>query len=384
MSPEDSARGESRPAVNYEAVWNTLPSVALAIGPDDRIADVNGAAESFFHLSARALRGRTIGELFGDSSRILDLVAQLRKGAVSLGEYDLEMTMPDRSPKIVDLHAAMMADRSGEVLLVIQPQSFAEKMDRSLSHRSAARTVSGMAAMLAHEIKNPLAGISGAAQLLEMNLGDSEHELTALIREEAERIAKLLERVDQFGDSRPIERQPVNIHDVLDRARLSAQAGFAGHVRMIEEYDPSLPPAAGDPDQLMQVFLNLLKNAAEATPQVGGLITIRTSYRPGMRLATPAGGIERLPLQVSISDNGSGVPAAIKRDIFEPFVTSKSTGTGLGLALVSKIITDHGGVVECESDPGWTTFRLLLPVWSEKKRKPRDVKKDAKKKVGSK
>jgi two-component system nitrogen regulation sensor histidine kinase GlnL len=241
-------------------------------------------------------------------------------------------------------------------------------MARSLTHRGAARSVPGMAAMLAHEIKNPLAGISGAAQLLAMQLGDAETELTDLIREEAERINKLLDKVELFGDSRPVTRDPVNIHDVLDRARLSAASGFASHVRFVDDYDPSLPPTPGDADQLMQVFLNLLKNAAEATPQVGGLISIRTSFRPGIRMATPNGGMESLPLQVSISDNGSGVPEAIKRDLFEPFVSSKATGSGLGLAMVSKIVADHGGVVECESDPGWTTFKVLLPVWTERDR----------------
>ncbi|MGG7565605.1 two-component system sensor histidine kinase NtrB [Rhodovulum sp. DZ06] len=352
----------------FEAVWNALPQAALILDENDRFSRVNGAAESFLGLSARALVKRRAPDVFGQSSRVMDLVGQARRGAgVSVGEHGMELSLPDRPPRIVDLHVCSLTDMPGCALLLIHPQSIAERMDRSLTHRAAARSVMGLSAMLAHEIKNPLAGISGAAQLLEMQLGDGETELCELIREEADRVAKLLEKVEQFGDNRPAALEPVNIHDVLDKAKLSAKSGFGQHVRFAEEFDPSLPPTAGDPDQLMQVFLNLLKNAAEAAPKVGGMITIRTSYRPGIRMAAPSGRRESLPLQVLISDNGPGVPDALKRDIFEPFVTSKATGSGLGLALVSKIMADHGGVIECESDPGWTTFRLLLPVWSEPK-----------------
>jgi two-component system nitrogen regulation sensor histidine kinase GlnL len=276
----------------------------------------------------------------------------------------VELTLADGFTNLVNLTASPLPNRSGDVLVSIQPRSLAEKMDRSLSHRSAARSVMGMSAMLAHEIKNPLAGISGAAQLIAMNLGDDDAELTDLIRQEADRIVTLLERVEQFGDNRPTARQPVNIHDVLDRAHRSARAGFAAKTRFVEQFDPSLPPTSGDPDQLMQAFLNLIKNAAEAAPEVGGVITLQTSFRPGMTLAARGGRRESLPLQVTITDNGPGVPDELKADIFEPFVTSKMAGSGLGLALVSKIVADHGGVIECESEPGRTVFRLRLPVWT--------------------
>ncbi|MGM0586333.1 MAG: two-component system sensor histidine kinase NtrB [Pseudomonadota bacterium] len=352
---------------DWAQAWNAAPFAALILDPDDRVEEANNGAEMFFGASARQLRGRNLQAMFGPASRVADLVRQVRELSASLGEHQMELGAMDRPPQVVDIFVSTISDGAGKVLLMIQPQSIAERMDRSLTHRAAARSVSGMAAMLAHEIKNPLAGISGAAQLLGMQLGDEESGLAELIREEAERIAKLLEKVELFGENKPVARAPVNLHDVLDRARLSAASGFAKHVKFAVEYDPSLPPAAGDADQLMQVFLNLLKNAAEATPQVGGMITIRTSYRPGIRMATPGGGAESLPLQVAISDNGGGVPEQIKRDIFEPFVSSKATGSGLGLALVSKIVADHGGVVECESDPGWTTFKVLLPVWNERR-----------------
>jgi two-component system nitrogen regulation sensor histidine kinase GlnL len=353
-------------ARDHAQLWNASPLPAMVIDGENRIADLNAAAETYFSLSAGAARGRQLARYAGEGGMLLELVAQVRRGVESLAQYNVDLAWADQPPRRADLHAAPVDEASGEVLLIVQPRSIAEKMDRSLTHRSAARSVVGMAAMLAHEIKNPLAGISGAAQLLAMSLPDQDQELTDLIREEAERIQKLLERVEQFGDIRPARREPVNIHDVLTRAKLSAKSGFAQHCRFIEEFDPSLPPTPGDPDQLMQVLLNLIKNAAEATPRVGGIITLRTSFLPGVKLSLPGGRRESLPLLVTISDNGSGVPAEIKADIFEPFVTSKVTGSGLGLALVSKIVADHGGIVECESEPGWTTFRLLLPIWSER------------------
>jgi two-component system nitrogen regulation sensor histidine kinase GlnL len=282
---------------------------------------------------------------------------------VSVAQYNVMVGWADQPRQLQNVHAAPLNDGDGEVLLLMHPQGMAEKLDRSLSYRSAARSVTGMAAMLAHEIRNPLAGISGAAQLLEMGLGDADRELTGLIREEAARIGKLVERVEAFGDLRPAQRQALNIHDVLDRARRAAQAGFATHVRFSEDYDPSLPPTAGDPDQLLQVFQNLLKNAAEAAPQVGGTIAIATAFRPGVRMMRPGGRSESLPLLVTVTDNGTGIPENLIRDIFDPFVSSKVNGSGLGLALVSKFISDHGGVVECDSRPGRTRFRVRLPVW---------------------
>ena len=354
-----------------EQVWSALPQPAIVIGPDDCIAAANPASESFFTVSAALLAGRPMTEFAGTTSRIGDLIRRARGGAVSLADHNVDVVMPDGRTRAVDVQVAALDEQSGRVLVLMQPRSIAEQMDRTLTHRAAARSVSGMAAMLAHEIKNPLAGISGAAQLLEMTLGDPERELTTLIREETKRVEKLLERVEAFGDTRPVPKEPVNIHDIIDRARRAAEAGFASHVRFFAEYDPSLPPVPGDADLLMQVFQNLLKNAAEAAPKVGGVIQLRTAYSPGVSIAGVGGRRESLPLLVTVQDNGSGVPPEIRHDIFEPFVTSKSTGSGLGLALVSKIMADHGGVIECDSEPGRTVMKLRFPVWKAPRRATR-------------
>jgi two-component system nitrogen regulation sensor histidine kinase GlnL len=224
--------------------------------------------------------------------------------------------------------------------------------------------VTGLAAMLAHEIKNPLSGIRGAAQLLETDADEDGRALTRLICDEADRIVGLVDRMEIFADERPTERAAINIHSVLERVKAIARNGFARDIRIVEEYDPSLPPVHANRDQLIQVFLNLVKNAAEALAGVAEPeIVFRTAYRPGIRLSMP-GSRSRvsLPLEFSVTDNGPGVPDDLLPYLFDPFVTSKTNGTGLGLALVAKIIGDHGGVIECESQPRRTAFRILMPA----------------------
>ena len=347
---------------DFEAVWGALPIPAMVLSNTTTIEALNSAAENFVGSSSRQLKGKQIGAFVGESSRLMDVLRQASEQWLSVVQYEMEFSWKDKPLPIGTLQANHLGNQQGSLLLLFTPRGLAEKMDRSLASRSAARSVTGMAAMLAHEIRNPLAGISGAAQLLSMNLDDADKELTGLIVAETERIGDLVNRVEKFGDMRPMVRDAVNIHDVIDRTVKLAKAGYADHVRFIEIYDPSLPPTIGDADQLHQVFQNLIKNAAEAVPPVGGVITIKTAFRPGVRLTVPGSAMASLPLEILVADNGKGIPEDLVKDIFDPFVTTKVNGSGLGLSLVSKVLTDHGGVIECESEEGKTIFRILLPV----------------------
>lgn len=353
--------------VDFEVLWHALPSPAIVLGEEREIAMVNAAVEQFLSMSTRTLTGREFSEFAPEGSRLAELLGQAQEYASSLAERGVELLMRDGTTMLVDIQITPLNDveRSRSLLLIIHPRSIAEKMDRNLAHRGAARSVSGMAAALAHEIKNPLAAISGAAQLLQDSASDQEIELTQLIDDEVDRIRRLLDSMEHFTDSRPPMRAPVNIHDALDVTRRAAEAGFGRGVRFVQEFDPSLPATVGDRDQLARAFLNLVKNAAEAVEGKGEII-FRTAYRPGVRLVGAQGrNRQSLPLEVSIIDNGPGISEELAPYIFEPFVTSKASGVGLGLALVSKIIADHGGVIECDSGAGRTSFRILLPVWQE-------------------
>ena len=342
-------------------LWSSLPVPAVLIGPEDEIVSINSAAEGFFNASDKAMRGTPVWDAVAIDAPIEDSFARARKQGTPLFVNDVDVGSGHRAPLQCAVQIAPLNGRPGHMLLMISPRELAGRMTQNFSVKSAAKSAIGMAEMLAHEIKNPLAGITGAAQLLSMNLGSEDLELTDLIVTESRRIVKLLEQVEQFGNLSEPDFQPVNVHDVLDRARRSALLGFGARMKIIEEYDPSLPMAYGDPDQLLQVVLNLVKNASEVAGEEGGTIRLRTYFEHSFRLRRADGSGQSLPLQVEVIDDGPGLPDAIAADIFDPFVSGKENGTGLGLALVSKIVSDHAGWISVTSVPGKTVFRLSLP-----------------------
>jgi two-component system, NtrC family, nitrogen regulation sensor histidine kinase GlnL len=355
------------PSGTADAMLDALPHPIVMVSPDGRIANANVAAESFFDASLSMLRRHSLGDLVPFGSPLLALIDQARNRGAAFNEYKVDLSTP-RNPgeRLVDLHVAPLPERPNHVVVMLQERTIADKMDRQLTHRGAARSVIALAAMLAHEIKNPLSGIRGAAQLLESNASDDDRTLTRLICDEADRIVKLVDRMEVFSDERPIDREPINIHVVLDHVKRLAHSGFARNIKIVEDYDPSLPPVLANRDLLIQLFLNLVKNATESIGDGApdGEIQLTTAFRPGVRIARPGSKTRvSLPLEFCVRDNGPGVPDDLLPHLFEPFVTTKPTGTGLGLALVSKIVGDHGGIIECESQPRQTIFRVLMPMY---------------------
>jgi two-component system nitrogen regulation sensor histidine kinase GlnL len=334
---------------------------------------MNDAAEVWLNLSRNSTLGRVLD---GDEMRtrlriqpsLSPLIDRIMRSDEALYQPNVCFEIGDRAGGHQDRHAAVHAGPAGQVggavTLLLVPLDEAGMQSQSRAVRTAARSAIGMAEMLAHEIKNPLAGIRGAAQLIGMNASPDDREMAEMIVSESKRIVSLLEQVERFGDTSAPNLRAINVHDVLEKVRRSATVGFAKRISIVAEYDPSLPDALGDGDQLTQVCLNLVKNAAEALSDTDGpMIRLRSFYDHTLRLppdaADPTG--RALPLQIEIEDNGPGLPPAMADQVFEPFVSGRENGTGLGLALVSKIITDHGALIRVDSRPGRTVFRISLP-----------------------
>ncbi|PTQ10249.1 two-component sensor histidine kinase [Sphingomonas oleivorans] len=344
-----------RPALSE--LFAALPAPLLTIDGAGQVIDANPAAENLLNLSRAAITGRSIEEMIGHPLTSVSNDAPF-------AAYDIDIVLPVGRPQRADIMVAPLPERQGWRLVVVHGHPPGHMIGRRSGREGGTLTAIGAAAMLAHEIKNPLSGIRGAAQLLEASADPDSRDLTRLIRDEVDRVAALIDRMEGFTDTRPIELGPQNIHAILAHAREVALQGFAKGFAIRELYDPSLPPVMGHRDSLVQILINLLKNAAEAMKSEGGTITLKTAYRHGVRMRMEQGaGHRSLPIEVSVIDEGPGAPPEIEEHLFDPFVTSKRSGGGLGLALVEKLVADHGGMVEYarEGMPPHTVFRLLLP-----------------------
>ncbi len=362
---EADARAGAAPTP--QAMLDALSHPVMAVDDTGHIVFANQAAEQFFGMSAASLARQQLAALVPFASPLTALVGTVKRTGAPVNEYEVELALARGQTRHVDIQGSPLGGQPGATLVMLLERGMAQRMDRQMTHRGAARSITAMAAVLAHEIKNPLAGIRGAAQLIEQNADDGDKALTRLICDETDRIRKLVDHMESFGDTRPLARKPVNIHEVLDHVRGVAKASFAARIRISEVYDPSLPPVLGDRDQLIQVFLNLVRNAADAIADgpapAEGEIALQTGYRPGVRLSIPGSDMRvGLPLEVIVRDNGAGVAPELMSCLFDPFVTTKRNGAGLGLALVARIVNAHGGVIACESAPRRTQFRVLLPM----------------------
>lgn len=355
--------------------WSALPLPAIIIDAAGRIAGMNDLAEAFLNVSRRSAMGQALEgpdmlkrlRIVPPLSEVLDRVREGHEGLNRAGvRFEIGDGLGGHADRVGTVHAGPVPSPEGGSVVMIAPSESAGRLGQGRAVRSAARQAIGMSEMLAHEIKNPLAGIRGAAQLIGMNLPPEDRDLADLIVAESRRIVELLDQVERFGDTSAPKLTQVNVHDVLERVRRSAMVGFGKGLKIVPDYDPSLPAALADNDQLVQVCLNLVKNAAEAIHRAGrdtGTIRMRSFYDGTLRMAPteaePQG--RSLPLQIEIEDDGPGIPENIADEVFEPFVSGRENGTGLGLALVSKIITDHGAWIALDSRPGRTVFRISLP-----------------------
>ncbi len=356
--PDPSKNGPSA-----ESVLGALPAATLVVDTANVIRYANSAAEQLFQSSAPIMTGQSLADIMPPNGPVLNLVEQAAAADAPMSAYGVVLDTPKTGVRTMSVQVAPLVDTPGWIVISLQEQTRAIKIGQQLEHRNSARSMTAMAALLAHEVKNPLSGIRGAAQLLGQSAAEEDRQLTQLICDEADRIVVLVNRMEVFSDDRPFERTPVNIHAVLERVRRIAENGFATDVKFIERYDPSLPPVSGNHDQLVQVFLNLVKNAAEAVPSKGGEIVLTTSFKPGVRVAVSGStGRIQLPLVVTVQDNGPGIPEDLRPYLFDPFFTTKPKGSGLGLALVAKIVSDHGGIIEFESARARTIFKIMLPI----------------------
>ena len=363
ISSEDTYGNEKWANLVLEA----LPNPLIQLGTNNAIVYLNTAAETFFEASMGYLKGLPFTELLPDNTPLLEMVKNVRHSGNSIMDHDLVLEGIRIGVRIVNVGVSPLPGKDGHVVISFFERSLAQRLHNQQQSRGAARSVSGMAAMLAHEVKNPLSGIKGAAQLLAQTIDEQDQPLAKLICDETDRICELVDKMEGFADERPLKRSEVNIHEILNHCIRLATAGFGNRAKFKEEYDPSLPATLGNKDVLIQLFLNLLKNACEAISAEKGEVRITTSYRQGMSVKVGGSGDRLgLPLMITIQDNGIGIPSELLDNLFDPFVTTKSNGTGLGLAFVAKAIADHGGFVEVETVPRLTTFRVMLPMFDSK------------------
>ena len=376
-APNSAIMAVTTPAADLtEAqIFAILPNPVFVLDRDDRFIYLNQAAEIFFQSSQMMLLGTSLASLIAADSNFLSMVSRARAQATSVGDQGVEFAGPKIGLKLINVQITPFGDAEPRLLVCIQERALAERLRGQSLFRGAARSIAAMAALLAHEVKNPLAGIKGAAQLLEADLVDANADvkgsangdvngqsLTRMIVEESDRVAALLDRMEGFAGGANLVLAPVNIHEILDHCLNLAQASYGAHTTIRRSYDPSLPLVNGHRDLLIQAFINIIKNASEATDS-NGEIVIKTSYSQGRRLTFAAvDGGSYAPVQVEVIDNGAGISEELRDHIFDPFVSGRYGGSGLGLTMVASVIADHGAMIDVESVPGQTVFRMNFPV----------------------
>jgi len=347
--------------IELDQVFKVIPNPILILSKDYTIKFANQSAEFFFAESIPNNK-KNLENFLSKDNVIFAFIDQVFNYNYSATQYDVVFSPFNKKEILIDINASLY--KKNYIILSIHKKAMAQQVNRSVAQKGITHSISGLSSLLAHEIKNPLSGIKGAAQLLGENVSDEDKELTEIISLEVDRIGELIKRVGNISDKRIIHRTSVNIHDVLKRVYSLARNSFAKNCEINELYDPSLPDIYGDLDSLVQVFLNLIKNAAESDPN--GKINIITGYRHGFSVKVSGNQNKlRLPIVIQIEDYGNGIPENIKSHLFEPFVSTKLTGSGLGLSLVANVIDEHGGIIEVNSTSSKTVFTVLLPSFKD-------------------
>lgn len=349
----------------------SLPLAVVLLSPGQRVSWANPAAEQFFGQSLRRLNGRRLQEVLAfDEPRLTE---RLSDSEAPISARDIGVTVPGQGARRLDVTITPIVDETGWQLVTLHDSTASEALgeDGSAGENAVLRAPE----ILAHEIKNPLAGIRGAAQLLGRKVGGKDRALTTLITDEVDRIAKLIDQMQTLSRRTTEPVGPCNLHEAVRRAGAVLSAATAAGPRIEEEFDPSLPSVLGSSDGLVQVLINLLSNAREACRDtVKPRIVVRTRFASGLQLHSSGEGKPvRLPIELRVSDNGPGIDPAMRDHVFEPFVTTKKSGQGLGLALVRKLIREMNGRITHDRDDatGWTHFRIHLPLASEPSRATR-------------
>lgn len=356
----NSIRSDKKQLISAERLIDNLTTAVVVVDYGFKVVCINSAAENLVNLSKRRVEGMCVRDLFAGSSTFIEALQQGKKAEFTYGKRELELVIPTNL-KVFKVDCSFTPLQQEKLILVeLNPVDSKIRLAKEENIVAQQDVLKVLVRGLAHEVKNPLGGIRGAAQLLERELPYADlKEYTDVIIKEADRLQKLVD--DMLGPNRPLRKEPINIHKVIERVRQLVLVESSNNLNINRDYDPSLPDIVCDQDQMIQVLLNIVRNAKEALDG-NGIITIRTRSRRNVTIGQK---LHRLVISVEVIDNGPGIASELIDKIFYPMVTGRAEGTGLGLSIAQTIVGQHGGIIECSSVPGETNFTLLLPFNAE-------------------
>ena len=354
--------------MDFKDLWESVPYPAFVLNENYDIKLANPLSQQYCETSLDRLRGQNLRKYIGQNSSVFEVLEKITGNSSAIVKFDVPINWKNKGSQIFDMYAVNVETGLSN-LIFFHPKRLKGKMDKAIQNQNSIKSVSAMGSVLSHEIKNPLASIIGATQLLENSTVKNKKNLTQIILEEAKRIESIVDRVQLLAEVNRYDFCKLNIHDVIEKVKRSASQGYGSHVLFEENYDPSIPDVLGDFELLTQAFHNLIKNSCEAVSKKGGRINIKTSFYSGLAIGSFGERNEKLKLMITISDNGPGVSKNIIADIFDPFSTTKMVGSGLGLPLVAKIISEHGGFVELDDIYEGACFKIYLPASNDSKSK---------------